>query len=56
MSPYPKLQAWIERIEARPAAYAGLGIPSRKKVALSKEEQEKEAKEGSSWVMRGQPK
>ena len=56
MTPYPKLEAWIARIEARPAAYAGLGIPSRTKVALSKAEQEEEAKKGSSWVMQGQPK
>ena len=56
MKPFPKLLAWIDRIESRPGAYNGLGVPERKKKRLSAEEQEKEAKEASKWVMEGQPK
>ncbi len=30
MIPYPKLNAWIERIEAREGAKRGLNIPEKK--------------------------
>jgi len=56
MTPYPKLVAWLARIEARPGAYAGVGIPERSRANLTKEEQEKEAKETQKWVMGGQAK
>ncbi|KAF8508123.1 glutathione S-transferase [Gautieria morchelliformis] len=29
MAPYPNIQAWLERIQARPKTYKGLGVPSR---------------------------
>ncbi len=56
MKPYPKLMAWIDRIEARPGAYNGLGVPERKAKPASKEEAEKEAKQNSAWILDGQPK
>jgi hypothetical protein len=56
MSAYPTLTAWIDRIEARPGAHAGLGVPERKKVILTKQEEEEDAKKNAKWVMEGQPK
>ena len=50
MAPFPRLSAWLDRIESREGAYAGLAVPIRKKKDLSKEEEEKEAKENSSWI------
>lgn len=55
IKPYPKLAAWVEAIRARPGAYAGLGIPERKK-PLSKEEEEKAAKEAQEWIFKDQKK
>ena len=58
MKPFPKLRAWLERIETRPGAYSGLGIPERKKADkhLTEEEVAEEVKKTSKWVMEGQPK
>ncbi|ORY28143.1 glutathione S-transferase [Naematelia encephala] len=52
---FPKLEAWVNRIEARPGAYAGLGIPTRGK-KLTKEEEEAHAKQNSAWILAGQKK
>lgn len=55
IEPYPKLAAWLERINARKGVYAGLGIPERSK-KLTKEEEEQAAKEASQWIMKDQQK
>ena len=55
IEPFPKLKAWLERIRARPGAYAGLGVPTRTK-PLTKEEEEKVAKEASEWILSGNKK
>jgi len=56
MTPYPHLQSWLDKIQARPGVDAGLAIPQRAKVQMTPEEQEEEAKKASKWVMDGQPK
>jgi len=51
MSAYPLVNKWLERIEARPGTYAGLGIPSRAPTKkLSKEEEEAKAEEAKKWI------
>jgi hypothetical protein len=55
ITPFPKLAAWIDRIESRPGAYAGLGVPTRGK-KLTKEEEEEKAKEAQAWIMADQKK
>ena len=52
ISPFPKLAAWVERIQERPGAYAGVGIPTRVQ-KLTEEEEEAKAKEASEWIMKG---
>ncbi|WWC64382.1 uncharacterized protein I303_106992 [Kwoniella dejecticola CBS 10117] len=44
ISPFPALKKWLDTIEARPAVYAGLGVPARAK-KLTKEEEEQKAAE-----------
>ncbi|WVW85950.1 hypothetical protein I302_107988 [Kwoniella bestiolae CBS 10118] len=44
IEPYPHVAKWLETIEARPAVYKGLGVPTRGK-KLSKEEEDKKAEE-----------
>lgn len=55
ITPFPKLAAWLDRIESRPGAYAGLGVPTRGK-KLTKEEEEEKAKEAQAWIMADQKK
>ena len=52
IEPYPKLHAWLERIRARPGAYAGFGIPTRGK-PMTKEEEEEVNKAVSEWIQAG---
>ncbi|KAG8988120.1 glutathione S- transferase, nitrogen catabolite repression regulator [Tulasnella sp. JGI-2019a] len=47
---YPGVDAWLKRIEARPAVYAGLGVPSRNKKP-TKEEQEQYANDAAKWIL-----
>ncbi|KAG8988125.1 glutathione S- transferase, nitrogen catabolite repression regulator [Tulasnella sp. JGI-2019a] len=47
---YPGVDAWLKRIEARPAVYEGLGVPTRNK-KLTKEEEEQYAKEAAKWIL-----
>ena len=56
ITPFPKVAAWLKRIESRPGANAGLGVPERKASILSKEEEEKLAKENSAWIIAGTTK
>lgn len=56
ITPFPNVAKWLERIEARPATYKGLGVPERRKGKRSKEEEEEDAREASKWVMDGQKK
>ena len=52
---FPKLQAWIDRIEARPGFQAGLKIPEQDSLTKMREDPahaEKAAKEASKWVSR----
>jgi len=46
---YPGINAWLARIEARPAVYEGLGVPTRGKKA-TKEEQERLAEDVRNWI------
>ncbi|KAM0791847.1 hypothetical protein ACM66B_004104 [Microbotryomycetes sp. NB124-2] len=51
---FPKLKAWVDKIEQRPAFQAGLAIPEPPKPKSSDpKEAEKQAKEASSWIMKG---
>jgi len=56
IDPFPNVKAWLDRIEARPGVAAGLAVPEQFKTDLSKEEQDKRAKEASDWIMAGQKK
>ncbi|OWZ63746.1 hypothetical protein AYX15_04322 [Cryptococcus neoformans] len=56
ITPFPNVAKWLERIEARPATYRGLGVPERGKGKRSKEEEEEDAREASKWIMDGQKK
>ncbi|KAG8956031.1 glutathione S- transferase, nitrogen catabolite repression regulator [Tulasnella sp. 424] len=47
---FPNVQAWLDRIEARPAVYEGLGVPARGK-KMTKEEEEKAAAEARAWIL-----
>jgi glutathione S-transferase len=49
-SEFPAVEAWIERVEARPAVYEGLGVPTRGK-KLTPEEQEQKAAEARKWIL-----
>lgn len=54
ITPFPNVDKWLERIEARPATYKGLGVPERGKGKRSEEEEEEDAREASKWIMSGQ--
>lgn len=47
---YPGVDAWLKRIEARPAVYEGLGVPVRHK-KMTKEEEEESAREAQKWIL-----
>ncbi|KAG8912756.1 glutathione S- transferase, nitrogen catabolite repression regulator [Tulasnella sp. 418] len=47
---FPNVDAWLQRIEARPGVYEGLGVPVRGK-KLTKEEEEKHAAEARAWIL-----
>ncbi|KDE02231.1 hypothetical protein MVLG_07202 [Microbotryum lychnidis-dioicae p1A1 Lamole] len=54
LSEYPKLNAWVERIEARAATNRGYNIPDedkRPKWKNNPEAADKMAKEASNWIM-----
>ena len=54
---FPRIRAWKEAIEARPATEKGLNVPDKFKLreALkTKEGEEEYAKHHSNWVMQGQ--
>jgi len=54
---YPNLNAWLERLEARPAFQAGVNVPTPDRLTELKknpELAEKAAKEASAWIMKGQ--
>ncbi|WVR07835.1 hypothetical protein IAU60_004878 [Kwoniella sp. DSM 27419] len=55
ITPFPSVAKWLEAIEARPAVYQGLGVPTRAK-KLTKEEEEEKAKEASKWIMKDSDK
>lgn len=56
ISPFPLLEAWKERILARPGVQAGIAIPEPPRVHKSKEEEEEDAKKNAAWIMAGQKK
>lgn len=54
---FPKLKAWMDRIEERPAYQAGLKIPeqdSKTRMAQDPTLAEKTAKAAQDWIMKGQ--
>ncbi|KZP22351.1 glutathione S-transferase [Athelia psychrophila] len=53
---FPKLQAWLARIAARPATQAGLDIPTKQKPKRTKEEEEAYAEEAKKWIFQDQQK
>ncbi|KAG8956032.1 glutathione S- transferase, nitrogen catabolite repression regulator [Tulasnella sp. 424] len=46
---FPNVQAWLDRIEARPAVYEGLGVPARGK-KMTQEEVEKVAADARAYL------
>ncbi|WWD03435.1 hypothetical protein V865_001487 [Kwoniella europaea PYCC6329] len=51
ITPFPHVQKWLETIEARPAVYKGLGVPTRAKKLTKEEEEEKaeQARKNFGW-------
>jgi len=49
---FPNVAAWLERINARPAVYEALGVPTRGR-KLTKEEEDKQAAEAREWILKG---
>jgi len=54
--PFIILQAWIERIAARPQVKAGLSVPEPQVVHKTKEDAEKAAEEARAWIFKDQQK
>ncbi|KAJ7893428.1 hypothetical protein B0H14DRAFT_3427501 [Mycena olivaceomarginata] len=48
---FPNLQAWLERISARPAVVLGCSVP--KSNYVKPEDTERAAKEASDWILKG---
>lgn len=49
VSKFPKLAAWVKRIQARPAVKLGRNVPSEPRTP-SKEDEEKSYKEAGEWI------
>ncbi|WWC71822.1 uncharacterized protein I206_105781 [Kwoniella pini CBS 10737] len=51
ITPFPNVKKWLDTIEARPAVYAGLGVPTRTKKLTKEEEDQKaaEARKAFGW-------
>ena len=57
MDDFPNLKAWEDRMLKRPGVEKGRHVPDKhfiKEMMASPEEQEKVAKQASSWIMAGQ--
>lgn len=57
LAEFPKLSAWVDRIEARPAVQRGILVPDGKdkisELRRNPEAAEAEAKKASEWIMKG---